>query len=462
MSPLHRFLPTSPKETVMTNLQSTAFLVESGVRLLLCTFVDNAGITRVKTIPIERLQSAVLSGLGLSPAFAVMCIDDHVTSTKMYGGPVGDLRLFPDLAASTIIEPEAGLAWAPLDQHNQELQRFPLCQRDVLRQQESSAAAHGLSFLVAFELEFTLFAPGGQTPAHTGPGYGMAPFLRLEQFSLDLIAALHSARVGVETLHPEYGPGQMEVSLAPRTPIAAVDQYILARLVVTRTAYKHGLDVSFAPMTIPDEIGNGCHIHFSASRDGKNVFAEGDGVHGLTPTAEHLLAGVVSHLQDAAGLFTPSVASYERLTPGRWSGAYACWGLENREAAVRLIRGTLSSRSESANVEVKSIDAACNPYLAVAAILGMALAGLDARMTLSSPTDEDPDAIPGDVRRARGISRLPTSLTEALDLFERSTVLRGILGDDLVDCLVAVRRYENETYSGKTASERIALVRARY
>ncbi len=445
-----------------TNAQSAAFLAESGVRLLMCTFVDNAGITRVKTIPIERLPSALLSGIGLSPAFAVMCIDDHVTSTKEYGGPVGDLRLFPDLDASNIIEPDAGLAWAPLDQYTQEMQRFPLCQRDVLRHHELAGSDLDLSFLVAFEVEFTLFAADSHTPAHRGPGYGIVPFLRLEQFSLDLIAALHAARVGVETLHPEYGPGQMEISLAPRMPVAAVDQYVLARLVITRTAYKHELDVSFAPMTIPDEIGNGCHVHFSAFRNGKNAFTAGDRVHGLTPAAEHLLAGVVTHLQEAAGLFTPSVASYERLAPGRWSGAYACWGLENREAAVRLIRGTLSTRTESANVEVKAIDAACNPYLAVAAILGTALLGLNDRLELSNPIDQDPDAIPEDERQSRGITRLPTTLAEALDLFDGSTALRGVLGDDLVDCLVAVRRYEDETYGAKPADQRIALVRARY
>jgi len=220
--------------------------------------------------------------------------------------------------------------------------------------------------------------------------------------------------------------------------------------------------VSFAPMTIPDEIGNGCHVHFSAFRNGKNAFTAGDRVHGLTPAAEHLLAGVVTHLQEAAGLFTPSVASYERLTPGRWSGAYACWGLENREAAVRLIRGTLSTRTESANVEVKAIDAACNPYLAVAAILGTALLGLNDRLELSNPIDQDPDAIPEDERQSRGITRLPTTLAEALDLFDGSTALRGVLGDDLVDCLVAVRRYEDETYGAKPADQRIALVRARY
>lgn len=438
-----------------------AALADAGVRLLLGTFVDNAGITRVKTVPIGRVPSAARSGVGLSPAFAVMCLDDHVTATDEFGGPVGDLRLLPDLAAAAVLDAGRGVAWAPLDQYDQELARFPLCQRDVLRRQERSAKEADLAFLAAFEIEFTLLSAAGQ-PVHTGPGYGLGPLLDLEEFALDLLSALETAGVEVETLHPEYGPGQVEISLAPRTPVRAVDQYVLARLVIGRTARRHGLAASFAPVTIEGEIGNGSHVHFSASRAGRNVLTGGDERYGLTRTGAHLVAGVVDHAGEAAGLFTPTVASYERLRPGHWSGAYACWGLENREAAVRLIRGSAGTRAESANVEVKSIDGGSNPYLVLAAIIGLALAGLREEVPLREPVDEDPHAIPAEVRRARGIHRLPTTLSDALDRLERSAALRAVLGDDLVDCLVAVRRYEVATYANASAAERIDLVRRRY
>ncbi|WP_020501423.1 glutamine synthetase family protein [Sciscionella marina] len=450
--------PTPPPEPDTTRI---AELAEAGARLLVGTFIDNAGITRVKTVPFDRAGTAARSGIGLSPAFAVMCLDDHVTATGKFGGPVGDLRLLPDLSTATVIDAERGIAWAPLDQYDQELARFPLCQRDVLRRQEQQASELELAFLAAFEIEFTLLTSSG-APVHTGPGYGLGPLLDLEAFALDLLEALATAGVGVGTLHPEYGPGQVEISLAPRTPVAAVDQYVLARLVIGRTARRHGLTVSFAPVTLADEIGNGSHVHFSATQAGHNVFTGGEQIHGLTTTGAQLIAGVVDNSCAAAGVLTPTIASYERLQPGHWSGAYACWGLENREAAVRLIRGSAGTRSASANVEVKSIDGASNPYLVLATILGLGLSGVREERTLCQPVEENPDAIPAQTRADRGIHQLPTSLPDALDRLEQSKVLRSILGEDLVDCLVAVRRHEVDTYTETPMHQRIQLVRDRY
>ncbi len=299
-------------------------------------------------------------------------------------------------------------------------------------------------------------------PAHIGPGYGLRPWLALEEFSGDLLDALAAAGVTVETLHPEYGPGQLEVSMAPRAPVAAVDQYVLARLIIIRTARRHGLAVSFAPLTIPGSIGNGCHVHFSAARDGRNVFAGGDGRFGMTADGAALIGGLVAALPEAAGLFTPSVISYARLVPGLWSGAYACWGLENREAAVRFITGTAGSRERTANVEVKCIDGASNPYLAAAAIMGLSLAGLRAGRGAPPPAESDPDEMPAADRAAAGIARLPDSLPAALDLLAGSQALRDVLGGAVVDCLVAVRRYEQERYGELPLEEQIAFLATRY
>jgi glutamine synthetase len=215
-------------------------------------------------------------------------------------------------------------------------------------------------------------------------------------------------------------------------------------------------------MTLVDEVGNGCHVHFSATRDGENVFAAGDGPHGISPTGARLMAGVVDHLAEASGLFAPTVASYERLQPGHWSGAYACWGLENRETAVRLIRGTAGARSTLANVEVKCIDGASNPYLVLATIIGLGLAGVRESRPLMAPVDEDPESLPQHIKDARGVRRMPSNLADALDALDGSAAIRAVLGPDLVDCLVAVRRYELEAYGDAPVEKRVDLVRSRY
>jgi glutamine synthetase len=435
----------------------------AATRLLLGTIVDNAGITRAKSVPGHRIEAAAAEGIGLSPVFAVMCVDDHLTRAGRYGGPVGDMRLVADLSAAATVDSGAGLAWAPFDQYDQDLVQMETCQRGVLRRQAAAAAAAGLDYLLAFEVEFTVFADAARSaPATAGPGYGLRPWLALEDFGGDLLDALAAAGVSVETLHPEYGPGQLEISMAPRAPVAAVDQYVLARLVIIRTAHRHGLAVSFAPLTIPGSIGNGCHIHFSARRDGRNVFAGGDGRYGMTADGAALIGGLVRALPEAAGLFTPSVISYARLVPGMWSGAYACWGLENREAAVRFITGTAGRRDQAANVEVKCIDGASNPYLAAAAIIGLSLAGLSEGLAAPAPAQTDPDELPAPARAAAGIARLPDSLPAALDLLAGSRLLRAVLGDAVVDCLVAVRRYEQERYGELPAEEQIAFLATRY
>ena len=435
----------------------------AGARLLLGTMVDNAGLVRAKSVPGPRIAAAARDGIGMSPVFAVFCADDHITGTARYGGPVGDMRVRPDLAAAALIDPAAGLAWAPFDQYDQELAVMETCQRSLLRRQDEAARAAGLDFLMGFETEFTVFA--GQDlgqPATSGPAYGLRPWLELEEFSRDLLDALATAGVGVETLHPEYGPGQLEISLAPRRPVAAADQYVLARLIVQRTARRHGRAVSFAPLTLPGSIGNGCHLHISATTEGRSVFAGGDGRYGLTPAGAAMIGGLVAHLPEASGLLTPSVLSYDRLVPGLWSGAYACWGVENREAAIRFVPGTVGTREATANVEVKAIDGTSNPYLAAAAVLAMAMAGLAEERTAPEPVQVAPDELAAGVRERAGIRRLPADLASALALLDGSALLRAALGSAVVDCLVAIRQYELATYGDRSQADRIALLAPRY
>jgi len=234
---------------------------------------------------------------------------------------------------------------------------------------------------------------------------------------------------------------------------------VLTRLVVIRTAARHGLTVSFAPLTIPGSIGNGCHIHFSAAADGQNVFAGGDGRYGMTHAGEAMIGGVVAHLQEAAGLFTPSVISYARLVPGLWAGAYACWGLENREAAMRMVTGSRGSEDWAANLEVKCVDLHANPYLLLAGLLATGTAGLEAGTPLPDPVDVDPAALSEETLAGRGIRRLPGSLREALDAFTADSVLGAALGAPLAGAIRAVRESELELFDGASPEEIAAASR---
>jgi glutamine synthetase len=134
-----------------------------------------------------------------------------------------------------------------------------------------------------------------------------------------------------------------------------------------------------------------------------------------------------------------------RMQPSNWAGAYACWGIENREAAVRFIEGGPGS-AHGGNVEVKIVDPSANPYLASAAILGLALDGIQRKAELPPETTVDPAQLSESDRQRAGILRLTDAQADMIAALDNSELLRKILGDAAVDVVVAVRRLEHERY----------------
>ena len=154
--------------------------------------------------------------------------------------------------------------------------------------------------------------------------------------------------------------------------------------------------------------------------------AAGAGPFGLTETAEAFAAGILQRLPALLAIGAPSVASYLRLVPSSWAGAYCCWGLENREAALRMITGSTGSSAWAANLEVKCIDLTANPYLVLAGLL--AAVSIDSHARLPEPIDVDPAAIDEEVLDERGIHRLPTTLQSSVKAFAADDVLRAASG----------------------------------
>src|SRR5438874_1594210 len=147
------------------------------------------------------------------------------------------------MSAAALVDEGTGLGWAPLNQFDQELRPMEICSRQVLARVADSAAAAGTSYRMSFETEFTLFRPDGQggwTFAHEGPGYGLRALIDTDAFAAELLAAMEEVGLGTELLHPEYTAGQMEVSVAPAAPVAAADRLVLTRLLIARTARRHG------------------------------------------------------------------------------------------------------------------------------------------------------------------------------------------------------------------------------
>ncbi|MET9357912.1 gamma-glutamylpolyamine synthetase GlnA3 [Streptomyces sp. NPDC006617] len=428
-------------------------LTGQGVHGVVLAYVDTAGIARVKTVPTAKLAATAAWGVGMSPVFDTFLADDSIVGTDVLGSPDGDLRLYPDLDRLTVLAAQPGWAWAPVDRITQEGAPHPACGRTVLRRIVAGAAErHGLTFKAAVEVEWVVGrgdADGDAfVPAVSGPAYGAIRQVELSDCAADLLAALAAQGVDVEQLHPEYAAGQFEVSVGALDPVAAADHSVLVRQTIRAVSRRHGLRVSFAPAVLGQGVGNGGHLHLSAWRDGRNLHAGGTARYGMSAEAESFAAGVLGHLPALTALTAPSPASRLRLRPSQWAGVFTAWGRETREAALRIVTGTAGIRDRAANLEVKPVDLAANPYLALASVLAAGLDGLASSAPLPEEITGDPARLDPAAAAARGVRRLPVTLTESVAAFRADGVLREALGPVLADAVIAVRLGEAGSVEG--------------
>lgn len=441
-----------------------AELENLGVRFVHMTLVDNAGITRLKMIPIRRLAAVAEAGVGMSTLIGIFTIDDHAAYVPGFYGlecPAGDFRMVPDVDAAVRLSGPEGLAWAPVDQIHQEGQPTATCQRTFLKNMERAAAARGLGFKMSFEVEFSLLSR--ERALHEWPAFSAAGLLEVEAFATDLVAALEEQDVHVDQIQAEAGPGQFEVAVAAVEPLRAADRQVLVRLTIRRIAAAHGHDVSFAPaMAASEALGNGCHIHYSVWRGDKNLFANGEEEWGISRQGEAAVAGLLHRLHECCAIFAPSVSSYQRLQPGHWCGAYTTWGVDNREAALRLSRGMHTRRATGANFELKPADNAANPYLAAGTIIAAAIAGIDANEQLPAAIQTDPATLTPEQLVAGGARRLPADLGEAIEAIASSQFAKETLGDEEHAAFVATRRNEWATFGDQDRMQIVAFHELRY
>jgi glutamine synthetase len=446
-------------------------LAAAGVESVALAVVGPDGVTRVKVIPVRRFEEVARNGVGLSTVFSVFLVNDGITSIPEIDGPAGDTRLIPDPASAVALAASPGWAMAAVDQRDQDGNTWPPCGRSFARRMLERLDDAGFELRGAYELEFFLgWRPqAGEPdepdpiPAHSGPGYSAPVLSDQEPFAGDLIRALEAQGTGVMQFHPEYSTGQFELSMPHRPGIALADANLVTRHTVRAVARSHGMAVSFAPVVFAGRVGNGDHLHFSLwNRRGRNAFDGGDGPQGMTKQAESFAAGILASLPAITGVSCPSVGSYLRLQPHRWSGPWACWGLENREAGLRFVSGMRGDRPAEANLEIKPVDGSSNPYLVLGAVIAAGLDGLERDLRLPDPVTVDPASLSAAERRKRGVAQLPSSLSAAIAELERSEVLRDAMGDMLFDSFLATRKGELEAFDGMDDEAVVRAHRWRY
>jgi glutamine synthetase len=423
----------------------------SGVAI---TYVDHSGAARIKLVSLDGLARAARSGVGFSPVIDAFRSDGGIDPASPLDKPDGDLRMVPDLDRLAPLSDPEGWAWAPGDRFHQDGTVYACDQRSFARAQVAAGEAKGISALMAFEVEWMVGQDDDDFhPAFGGTGYGLSRFVPAADYLRDVLDSLEAAGVRVEQIHPEYGPAQFEVSVAAADPVSAADTNVLVKLVIAAVTGRHGLRASFAPSVLTGNVGNGGHLHLSCWHNGRNLFAGGDGRYGLTGTGESIVAALLEHLPALLAIGSPSPASYLRLQPSVWAGAYQVWGRENREAAVRFIEASPSDAG-TANVELKSFDSSTNPYLLAGAVLAVALRGTERADRLPPEFTGDP-AAPGHPQADQAV-RLPGSLAEAVKALENDDQIRAATGDELLSTFAASRRAEIALADGLSDEEVIA------
>lgn len=426
----------------------------SGVAI---TFVDHSGAARIKVVPLAALAKAARFGVGYSPVIDAFISDGGIDAASPLDKPDGDLRMVPDLDGLVALRDPEGWAWAPGDRFQQDGSIYANCQRTFARAQLAAGLAQGISALMAIEVEWMVGLDTNDfEPAIGGSGYGLSRFLDGAEYVRDVLDSLEAAGVRVEQIHPEYGPGQFEVSVAAQDPVSAADTNVLVKLVIAAVSARHGFRASFAPAVVSDNVGNGGHVHMSFWRDGRNLLAGGSGRHGLTETGESILASMLANLPGLLAIGAPSPSSYLRLQPSRWAGAFQVWGRENREAAIRFISASAGNPA-AANVELKCFDLSANPYLLAGALMAVAIDGAGRRDSLPPEVSGDPGA-PGHPQADTAV-RLPGSLTDSLAALTTNDVLRAAAGDELMTTFAASRRAELALSDGKKDDDVIAHYR---
>ncbi|MGA1304191.1 MAG: glutamine synthetase [Cyanobium sp.] len=407
-------------------------LADRGVRRVAITWINHAGAPLVKVVPLAALASAVEKGVGFSPVADAFGADGSIDPAHRLARPDGDLRLRADPASLLPLEPASGWGWAAGERWERDGGPYAGDQRSFCRRQQEWLSAAGVELRAGFELEWMVAVPaidGTPQPVVSGGPYGADRLVEGLDYAGALIDALDAAGLPWLQFHPEYGPSQFELSLAPGSALEAADRLVLAKLVIQRVSRRFGWRCSFSPKPGATLMGNGGHLHLSLQQEGVPLLQGGGGTAGLTDGGKAVLAALLEALPALLPLACPLVVSYRRLSPGSWSAPFQVWGVENREAALRLIPS--AADGADAHLELKMADLAANPYLLLGAVQAVVLDGLKRPRLLPDPVSGDPAHLPSEQA-----PRLPSTLAEAAAAFAASPQLRQAMGEALHASLI--------------------------
>ena len=308
--------------------------------------------------------------------------------------------------------------------------------RGVLRRNLEEMKAEGFgNFNIGVEPEFFLFkldSSGNPTLEFNDNGgyFDLAPVDGAEDCRRDIVLELEKIGFTMEASHHEVAPGQHEINFMFNNALEAADKLQIFKLVVKNVAKRHGLHATFMPKPISKINGSGMHVNCSLTdTKGNNVFADPEGVIGLSETALKFIEGVLANARAFTAITNPTVNSYKRLVPGYEAPCYVSWSDANRSAMIRIP----AKRGKATRSELRSVDPSANPYLAFSAILASGLDGINKDMEPRDRVYINLYELNRDERESMGIQNLPENLKDALKALRRNDVVKEALGSHVFE-----------------------------
>ncbi|WP_158849399.1 glutamine synthetase family protein [Saccharothrix deserti] len=420
-------------------------LEERDIRFVRLWFTDVLGFLKSVAIAPAELEGAFSEGIGFDGSaiegFARVYESDMVAKPDPSTFQVlpwrtpdkshYSARMFCDIAM-----PDGSPSWAD--------------PRHVLRRTLAKASEAGFTCYVHPEMEFFLLKglPDDGTepiPADNGGFFDQTSHETATHFRRHAIEALEAMGISVEFSHHEGAPGQQEIDLRYADALTMADNVMTFRYVIKEVAITQGVRASFMPKPFSDQPGSGMHTHVSLFEGDRNAFYDAEDPYQLSDTGKMFVAGLLKHAREISGVTNQWVNSYKRLIVGGEAPTAVCWGHANRSALVRVPMYS-PGKSSSRRVEIRTLDSACNPYLAYAVILAAGLKGIEKGYELPPPAEDDVWSLTDRERRAAGYDNLPQNLGEALTEMENSELLPEALGEHVYDFFLRNKRTEWDAY----------------
>jgi glutamine synthetase len=351
----------------------------------------------------------------------------------------GDFEMKPDLSTLRRVPWQEGTAMCLADIVWGDHSPVAESPRQILRHQLDRLAERGWAAFAGTELEFMVFQDTYEqawdkgyrelTPANRyNVDYSMLGTARVEPLIRRIRNAMMDAELRVENSKGECNFGQHEINFRYDGALAAADGHVIYKNGAKEIAAQDGMAITYMAK-FDEREGNSCHIHLSLrGQDGTPLFAEGDD--GLL---EQFMAGQLATLRDLTLFLAPNVNSYKRFAEGSFAPTAVAWGNDNRTCALRVVGHGASRR-----VECRVPGADVNPYLALSALIAGGLYGIDHDLPLEPPFEGN--AYLSDK------PRVPSSLSEASELFGASPVAREAFGDEVVEHYLNNARVELDAF----------------